>query len=1143
MIKSVGVSLCGAIAAFLSSTASAVDVSDMAGLAAAIAGNDDITLMTDIDCAGWTTAASYSGTIDGQNHAIKNLTVAFINAVGEGAAFENLVIKDAVWTWTKDEIRDYGDHVGGLAISMTGANIVLRNITFSGCAMKAWATTSSTVSNARAYYGMIAGSFSGSGTFEDVKADNTCTYDISTANILAGGFFGTLVVGRDSAVVEMTRCVMAAVSSHSGSGTVKEFAGFAYSANVTADTWNKHAILRLTDCENSSSLNVATGNSGAAGFFYNLESSKGDIYFTHCANRGSFTFTGTDIQGYGWCYLGGFIGCNKSSGELFFEDCINTGDMICTHGVNKGALVMMPGGFIGRSVPTGAVADIRFVGCANTGAITGYDAGGFVGEIGRDKDGVKHTFTSCLQLGALTNVIDGFAPGQFVGYLYSVKMYAGISVLGSVCSGDRMIGSLVFGASLAEGEPVTDANIDILASEGLVSGSDVAALNAYGNCNLWKQGTRTPILRIMPDEPAPDGIEIIFKDTETYGGTVFKTAYVARGGWVYPPTESPEHEGVTFLGWGTNGTVVTTFDNLTDDTAFVALYQQGTVELTVRFFDWDGMQIGEDQTVVYGEAAVAPADPVREGYLFTGWDKDFSVVMEDLDVSAEYIARNISIETGEEFKEVLSSAKYPDVTYHLANDITLSSGYSAIADFIAGFDGDGHVIHMTQKFPLFMRPAGRVGNFILDGDNGGNPTVISTGNAKFALVADDVLGGEIHDVVVRNYTITAGENFDVGFIAARLCDGGVIRRCVTDSSCTFNVKKTQNAGVGGIVGGLYKSDAFGPMDEGGNPIIGAELARVESSTNNATICYYQSNAPANIGGIVGVASGPSDTVFQFTLTISNCVNNGDFILTSTTGPATGSVTVGGILGYRATLGNNLLSLVDCVNTGDIAPISTSEGSYIGGIVGSFGNSPHTVFRRNVNRGKIGAESFPSGAACTAGHFGGLVGYFNDFNSKFYTYEFVDSANYGDILGGAIRGGLFGTAKPNGGGGGVNCFVNCANYGDGWQGSVLGSMVTVMSSGKYKLYVTNCFFRVTGPEVGSVVAQTNPQNVITDFYGNFTPGDDGYTLKKAVSQLNEYAEANGYEPWVKGKVGDLGAYPELGIFCEKLALSGLLMLFR
>ena len=107
----------------------------------------------------------------------------------------------------------------------------------------------------------------------------------------------------------------------------------------------------------------------------------------------------------------------------------------------------------------------------------------------------------------------------------------------------------------------------------------------------------------------------------------------------------------------------------------------------------------------------------------------------------------------------------------------------------------------------------------------------------------------------------------------------------------------------------------------------------------------------------------------------------------------------------------------------------------------------------------------------------------------------------------------------------------------------GSMVTVMSSGKYKLYVTNCFFRVTGPEVGSVVAQTNPQNVITDFYGNFTPGDDGYTLKKAVTQLNEYAEANGYEPWVKGKVGDLGIYPELGIFCEKLALSGLLMLFR
>lgn len=41
---------------------------------------------------------------------------------------------------------------------------------------------------------------------------------------------------------------------------------------------------------------------------------------------------------------------------------------------------------------------------------------------------------------------------------------------------------------------------------------------------------------------------------------------------------------------------------------------------TVRFFDYDGSQIGADQTVDYGDDAVPPADPARDGYVFKGWD-------------------------------------------------------------------------------------------------------------------------------------------------------------------------------------------------------------------------------------------------------------------------------------------------------------------------------------------------------------------------------------------------------------------------------------------------------------------------------------------------------------------------------------------
>ncbi len=58
---------------------------------------------------------------------------------------------------------------------------------------------------------------------------------------------------------------------------------------------------------------------------------------------------------------------------------------------------------------------------------------------------------------------------------------------------------------------------------------------------------------------------------------------------------------------------------------------------TVRFVDWDGALISEQQ-VEDGAAAVAPTDPVREGYLFTGWSGDFSCVTADITVTALYEA-------------------------------------------------------------------------------------------------------------------------------------------------------------------------------------------------------------------------------------------------------------------------------------------------------------------------------------------------------------------------------------------------------------------------------------------------------------------------------------------------------------------------
>ncbi len=57
---------------------------------------------------------------------------------------------------------------------------------------------------------------------------------------------------------------------------------------------------------------------------------------------------------------------------------------------------------------------------------------------------------------------------------------------------------------------------------------------------------------------------------------------------------------------------------------------------TVRFLDWDGSVIGEPQQIEISKDAVAPADPTREGYTFTGWDKVFTNVQGNLDINATY---------------------------------------------------------------------------------------------------------------------------------------------------------------------------------------------------------------------------------------------------------------------------------------------------------------------------------------------------------------------------------------------------------------------------------------------------------------------------------------------------------------------------
>ena len=111
-----------------------------------------------------------------------------------------------------------------------------------------------------------------------------------------------------------------------------------------------------------------------------------------------------------------------------------------------------------------------------------------------------------------------------------------------------------------------------------------------------------------------------------WDGTVLDTQTVNWNTAATAPAD-PTREGYIFTGWSV------AFDVITANLDVTAQYDINT--FTVRFLDWDGAELSS-QTVNWNTAATAPADPTREGYTFTGWSVAFDVITANLDVTAEY---------------------------------------------------------------------------------------------------------------------------------------------------------------------------------------------------------------------------------------------------------------------------------------------------------------------------------------------------------------------------------------------------------------------------------------------------------------------------------------------------------------------------
>gem|GEM_PF-2496975 len=111
-------------------------------------------------------------------------------------------------------------------------------------------------------------------------------------------------------------------------------------------------------------------------------------------------------------------------------------------------------------------------------------------------------------------------------------------------------------------------------------------------------------------------------ETETY-------EYGATPTHADPTKEATAQYTYTFAGWTPE------ISTVTGDATYTAVFTETVNTYTVTFVDWDGTVLSE-QTVAYGSAAEAPANPERDCYIFTGWDCDFSSITGDTTVTAQY---------------------------------------------------------------------------------------------------------------------------------------------------------------------------------------------------------------------------------------------------------------------------------------------------------------------------------------------------------------------------------------------------------------------------------------------------------------------------------------------------------------------------
>ena len=167
-------------------------------------------------------------------------------------------------------------------------------------------------------------------------------------------------------------------------------------------------------------------------------------------------------------------------------------------------------------------------------------------------------------------------------------------------------------------------------NDGAVNYSPIQPIEVKGNMTLYPEYQTSQATLTLVCSPESGGSAVLVEGS--LSGDAGRSVMVA----------ADPSEAYLFSEWSDGVSALTNTVTLSTNTTLTAYFSKKT--LTVSFVDWDGVTSLSEQTVEYGDAAVAPDDPTnRVGYTFASWNADFSHVISNMTVVAQYAANRYTV--------------------------------------------------------------------------------------------------------------------------------------------------------------------------------------------------------------------------------------------------------------------------------------------------------------------------------------------------------------------------------------------------------------------------------------------------------------------------------------------------------------------